>query len=54
MTSSDFPDWRLWEADDGRWYATRTGPQFPRTLDALSEQQLREKLAAQIAKETKR
>lgn len=48
MTLPEHPGWTVWQAADGRWYATRHAPNIsPATLDALSEEQLRKKLTAQ-------
>ncbi|MEU8271235.1 hypothetical protein AB0B89_29260 [Sphaerisporangium sp. NPDC049002] len=54
--TADFPGWTIWQAADGRWYATRNAVPavFPATLDALSENELHKKLTAQQRKETRR
>jgi hypothetical protein len=38
---ADFPDWKVWRSDAGRWYATRAG--------RLSDEQLLSGLAMTVA-----
>ncbi len=38
---ADFPDWKVWQSDAGRWYATRAG--------RLSDEQLLAGLAMTVA-----
>jgi hypothetical protein len=52
----EFPGWRIWRSNAGRWWATRTGSVMRRealgtgrvmTVDADDDQRMREELANQ-------
>lgn len=53
---AEFPGWRIWRSNAGRWWATRTGSVLQRealgtgrvmTVDADDEHSMREELATQ-------
>ncbi len=53
---AEFPGWRIWRSNAGRWWATRTGSVLRRealgtgrvmTVDADDEQNMRKELAVQ-------